>query len=54
VPFFEGMADAPHWEGVKFCTRATVGDTAIALIAFWGAAAVAGSRDWIRQEWTVP
>ncbi len=22
VPFFQGMADQPHWEGVKACTQA--------------------------------
>jgi hypothetical protein len=49
VPFFEGMATAPHWEAVRFCTRATAGDAGIALVAFWGAAALVGSRRWIRK-----
>ena len=47
VPFFLGMADAPHWQGVKACTRATAGDAAIALAAFWVAAALARNRHWI-------
>lgn len=47
VPFFLGMADAPHWQGVKACTQATAGDAAIALAAFWVAAALAKNRRWI-------
>lgn len=47
VPFFLGMADAPHWQGVKTCTQATVGDAGIALTAFWVAAARARTRYWI-------
>ena len=46
VPFFEGMPTAPHWEAIKFCTRATFGDAAIALVAFWAVAAVR-SRAWM-------
>ena len=33
VPFFEGMPTAPHWEAIKFCTSATVGDVALALLS---------------------
>ncbi|KAA0686145.1 MULTISPECIES: hypothetical protein [Azospirillum] len=47
VPLFVGMASAPHWEAVKFCTRATLGDAAIMLVAFWFVALLAGSRRWI-------
>ena len=47
VPFFRGMADAPHWLGVKACTQATVGDVAITLTAFWIAAIFARTRNWI-------
>lgn len=35
VPFFRGMADQPHWLGVKACSLATLGDAGIALAAFW-------------------
>jgi hypothetical protein len=52
VPFFEGMAAAPHWDAVRFCTRATLGDAAIALIAFWAVAAWTHSRDWILEPTT--
>lgn len=47
VPLFRGMAAAPHWEAVKFCTGATLGDAVIAVVAFWGVAAAAGTRRWI-------
>ena len=46
VPLFRGMATAPHWEAIKICTSATLGDAVIAVAAFWGVAAV-GTRRWI-------
>jgi hypothetical protein len=49
VPFFADMTMAPHWDAVKFCTRATLGDVGITLVAFWGTAVAARSRDWIRH-----
>lgn len=52
VPFFENTSYMPHWEGVKFCTRATLGDVAITLLAFWTVAAFRRSRAWIlRPGW---
>ena len=47
VPFFRGMADQPHWEGVKACTLATLGDAGIALAAFWVTAIFAKDRSWV-------
>ncbi len=47
VPLFRNMAAAPHWEAVKVCTSATLGDAAIAVVAFWGVAAAARTRRWI-------
>ncbi len=49
VPFFRGMADQPHWLGVKACTQATFGDAGIALAAFWVTAFFARTRSWIMQ-----
>lgn len=49
VPFFRGMADQSHWQGVKTCTQATFGDAGIALAAFWITAFFARTRSWIRQ-----
>ena len=37
----------PHWEAVKVCTFATIGDAAIMLISFWCVAAAARTRWWI-------
>ena len=50
VPFFHGMADQPHWLGVKACTQATFGDAGIALAAFWVTALIAKSRTWILRR----
>ena len=47
VPTYAGMATLPHWEGVKVCTSATVGDVGFALTAFWATSAAARSRAWI-------
>jgi len=49
VPFFRGMADQPHWLGVKACTQATFGDAGIALAAFWVTAICAKTRNWMLQ-----
>ncbi|WP_205042134.1 hypothetical protein [Rhodoligotrophos defluvii] len=47
APLYQGMADAPHWQAVKTCTRAALGDAVILVVAFWGIAATAGSRRWV-------
>jgi len=49
VPFFRGMANQPHWLGVKACTQATFGDAGIALAAFWVTAIFARARSWMLQ-----
>jgi hypothetical protein len=49
VPFFEGMRAARHWDAVLFCSRATLGDASIAIVAFWTVAAFTGTRQWIRK-----
>lgn len=47
VPTYAGMAEMQHWEGVKFCTSATLGDVGFALTAYWTACLVARSRHWL-------
>ncbi len=47
VPFFQGMRNAPHWEGVQSCARATLGDVLIMLLAYWAVAAAARDRHWL-------
>ena len=49
APLFEGMAGQAHWEAVKVCTRAALGDAVIMLIAFWGVAVLDRSRTWIAE-----
>ena len=52
VPLFEGMSHAPHWAAVKACTRAALGDAAIALFAYWAVALLYRSRAWMtRATW---
>jgi hypothetical protein len=48
VPFFDGMATMPHWQGVKECTVATAGDILISLVCFWIVAGSVRSRNWIQ------
>lgn len=47
IPFYEGMTQAEHSAAVWVCTRATFGDTGIALTAYFGAAYSARSLTWI-------
>lgn len=49
VPFFAGIQDAPHWQAIKVCTRATFGDVAIIMAAYWAAAAFAKNRLWLMR-----
>jgi len=49
IPLFKGMPSLSHWDGVILCTRAALGDAAIALLAFWLVAATSGTRDWVRR-----
>ncbi|MDT8436332.1 MAG: hypothetical protein RRA92_06205 [Gemmatimonadota bacterium] len=47
VPFFVGVPLMPHWDAVLFCTRATLGDAGIAVVAFWlVAGTTAAGRGW--------
>lgn len=47
APLFEGMAAQPHWQGVKICTQAAIGDAVILLMAYWGVALAHRHRGWI-------
>lgn len=49
ISFFADMPSEPHWVGVAVCTRATVGDAVISIVAFWSVAAQARSRSWVLQ-----
>lgn len=45
VPAYRGMSDARHWDAVKLCLRATLGDVGLTLLAY-GATAAASRRRW--------
>lgn len=47
VPTYRDMATMAHWDGVKLCTSATVGDVGFALTAFWTVALFARNRLWL-------
>lgn len=49
VPFFRGLAEAGHWNAILTCTRATLGDGLIMLIAFWATAAIWRDRWWFMR-----
>lgn len=49
APLFAGLATAPHWQAVKTCAVATMGDAAIMLTAFWSVALMARSRHWLAR-----
>lgn len=49
APFFADMPSTAHWSGVAICSRATLGDAAMAVVAFWGAALLRRSRDWFLE-----
>ena len=49
VPLYEGMASAPHWQAIRVCFTATVGDVAIALIAYLSVAIGADDRQWLAR-----
>lgn len=47
VPFYAGMAEGRHWDGVRVCTLASLGDAVISLMAFVAVAFWAESRHWL-------
>ncbi|MEX0958917.1 MAG: hypothetical protein WDZ63_06475 [Burkholderiales bacterium] len=47
VPFYDGIGEGGHWNGVMVCTRATLGDVGIVLCAFWSVAVFSRSRRWL-------
>ena len=49
APLFRSMQDVSHMDGIRICLQATFGDMVIALIAFWVASFLAGTRQWAAQ-----
>lgn len=54
VPTYAGMPEMAHWQGIKLCTSATIGDVGFTLTAFWSASLVARTRGWIGSEAMLP
>lgn len=54
VPLYRAMPDAAHWDAIKVCTRATLGDGVIMLFAYWGAAFLVRDRWWIARPRLAP
>ncbi len=54
VPAFAGMAEMGHWEAIRLCLSATIGDVGFALTAFWAASLAARSRDWVLRPARLP
>lgn len=46
APLFTSLSNTDHFVGIAVCLKATLGDLAIALAAFWGAAILGGGRNW--------
>ncbi|MGY9046863.1 MAG: hypothetical protein ACKVKF_07290 [Rhodobacterales bacterium] len=46
APLFSSMSQVDHLAGIYICLKATLGDLAIALAAFWTAAILGRSRSW--------
>ncbi|MCL9781729.1 hypothetical protein M9194_09855 [Vibrio sp. S4M6] len=47
MPLFGDFSHVPYYNVILHCTRATLGDVVISLIAFWGACLLSRSRDWV-------
>ena len=47
VPFYAAIGQMDHWDAIRLCTRAAFGDVVILLAAFWVAAIIARSRNWL-------
>jgi hypothetical protein len=48
APWYQAMSEMAHWEGVKLCSWAAVGDGLLAVVAFL-AVALFRSRAWLRR-----
>lgn len=46
APLFKSMENLSHFEGILVCLRATLGDMALVLFAFWVTCGVTGTRHW--------
>jgi hypothetical protein len=47
APLFASLSKTDHFAGIALCLKATSGDLAIAIAAFWCAALVGKGRNWV-------
>lgn len=47
MPYYEGMKTLDYMSIVRTCTRASLGDGVISVLAYWSAVLIARSRKWI-------
>lgn len=47
VPLYAAMPELPHWQAVKQCSAAALGDAIIAVAAYAAAGAASRSRHWL-------
>jgi len=50
APTYNGMIEMNHWDGIKLCLSATIGDVGFAIVAFIAASLVTKNRYWIFEE----
>ena len=50
APLFASLSKTDHFVGIAICLKATSGDLAIALSAFWCAAFVGKGRNWVANS----
>ena len=53
VPAYAEMPSAPHWDAIRTCTVATLGDVVLMLVSYAVVAAAARETGWLRRL-TVP
>ncbi len=46
APLFRSMEPLSHFDGIRVCLQATLGDMVLALVAFWTTSIVTGTRRW--------
>ncbi len=53
APLFASLSGTGHFVGIAICLKATFGDLAIALAAFWCAAFAGKGRNWVANTGTL-
>ncbi len=46
APLYRSMEPLTHFDGIRVCLQATLGDMVLVLVAFWATSIVTGTRRW--------